>query len=48
MLIFIIYRPGARGFGEIFPAVMIFSEGFSPREILLKEIFRRIPRVEGL
>ena len=48
MLIFIIYRPGARGFGEIFPEVMIFSEGFSPREILLKEIFRRIPRVEGL
>ncbi len=36
-------------FGEIFPSVMIFPEGFSPREISsLKEIFRRIPRAEGL
>ena len=29
--------------------VMIFPEGFSPREIpSLKEIFRRIPRAAGL
>jgi hypothetical protein len=32
-------------FGEIFLEVMIFPEGFSPREISsLKEIFHRIPR----
>ena len=37
------------GFGKIFPEVMIFPEGFSPREISsLKEISRRIPRAEGL
>ena len=41
--------PERREFGEIFPEVMIFPEGFSPREISsLKEIFRRIPRAEGL
>ena len=41
--------PERGGFGEMFPEVMIFSEGFSPREISsLKEIFRRIPRAEGL
>ena len=29
-------------FGEIYPEVMMFSEGFSPREVLsLNEIFRR-------
>ena len=40
--------PPLGGFGEIFPEVMI-PEGFSPREISsLKEIFRRIPRAEGL
>jgi hypothetical protein len=27
---FIIYRPGARGFGEILPEVMIFPEGLCP------------------
>ena len=38
--LFIIYIPGARGFSEIFPEVMIFPEGFSPREISsLREIF---------
>ena len=37
------------GFGEIFPEVMIFPEGFSPREISsLKEIFGRISRAVGL
>ena len=41
--------PERGGFGEIFPEVMIFPEGFSPREISsLKEIFRRISRAEGL
>ena len=41
--------PERGGFGEIFPEVMIFPEGFTPREISsLKEIFRRIPRAEGL
>ena len=41
--------PERGGFGEIFPEVMIFCEGFSPREISsLKEIFRRISRAEGL
>ena len=36
-------------FGEIFPEVMIFPEGFSLREISsLKEIFRRIPLAAGL
>ena len=36
-------------FGEIFPSVMIFPEGFSPREISsLQEIFRRIPLAAGL
>ena len=41
--------PERRVFGEIFPEVMIFPEGFSPREISsLQEIFRRIPRAEGL
>ena len=41
--------PERGGFGEIFPEVMTFPEGFSPREIsLLKEIFRRIPRAERL
>ena len=39
--------PERGGIGEIFPEVMIFPEGFSPREISsLKEIFRRIPRAE--
>ena len=41
--------PERGGFGEIFPEVMIFPEGFSPRKkSSLKEIFRRIPRVEAL
>ena len=40
--------PERGGFGEVFPEVRIFPEGFSSREILLKEIFRRIPRAEGL
>ena len=36
-------------FGEIFPSVMIFPSGKSAREISsLQEIFRRIPRAEGL
>ena len=37
--------PQRVGFGETFPEVMIFPEGFSPREISsLKEIFHRISR----
>ena len=41
--------PERGGFSEILPEVMIFPEGFSPREISsLKEIFRRIPRAEGV
>ena len=41
--------PERGGFGEIFPEVMIFPEGFSPRKISsLNEIFHRIPRAEGL
>ena len=44
-----LYTRSAGEFGEIFPEVMIFPEGLSPREISsLKEIFRRIPRAEGL
>ncbi len=41
--------PSLGVFGEIFPEVNIFPEGFSPKEISsLKEIFRRIPRAKGL
>ena len=41
--------PPLGGFGEIFPEVMIFPEGFSPREISsLQEIFHRIPLAPGL
>ena len=41
--------PERGGFGEIFPEVMIFPEGFIPREISsLKEIFRRVPLAPGL
>jgi hypothetical protein len=34
---FIIYRPGARGFGVIFPEVMIFSEGLCPEKNIITE-----------
>ena len=41
--------PERGGFGEILPVVMIFPEGFSPREISsLKEIFRRILQAKTL
>jgi hypothetical protein len=35
--ILIIYRSGARGFGVIFPEVMIFSEGLCPEENIITE-----------
>ena len=41
IFIFIIYRPGARGFGEIFPEVMIFPEGFSPSGGTINDILYR-------
>ena len=48
-VIFIIYRPGARGIRRNISFSDDISEGFSPREISsLKEIFRPIPRAEGL
>jgi hypothetical protein len=36
-LLYIIYRPGARGFGGILPEVMIFPEGLCPEGNIITE-----------